>query len=137
MPTERYRQQARQSTGGFIQEVQPPAEPKTREGEIITPQMSIERLNTRIRERDQRLKDLGKEKYQQDKISLRGAPGIMSDSPVNIQNEPLSETDSIRQVGATRSRMLRSDMDRIRKEIEALKTLRDEIQASVAEDAAE
>ena len=61
----------------------------------------------------------------------------MSDSPVNIQNEPLSETDSIRQVGATRSRMLRSDMDRIRKEIEALKTLRDEIQASVAEDAAE
>lgn len=142
MPTERYRQQARQSTGGFIQEARPPAEPRLRStGEIITPEMSIKRLNDRIREKKSQKTELQKKEYGQYKQSLRGpelrAAGIFSEDP---SAEGESYQDAINRGPREALRMREKtqyEIDQVQREINALVRLRKEIEQSVAGDAAE
>ena len=120
-PGKTLREKARQSRGGFIQEVRPPEEPRLRStGEIITPAMSIERLTTRIGERKEQKLDLQKEAYDRQKVE-----------------RSLPRTSAPRLMAEAERKSIQSNMNQIQREIDALIKLRDEIQASAAGDAAE
>lgn len=120
-PGKTQREAARQSTGGFIQEVRPPEEPRLRStGEIITPAMSIERLTTRIGERKKQRLDLQKKVHDRGKVE-----------------QSLPRMSAPRLVAEAERKSIQSEMNQIQKEIDALIKLRKEIQQSAAGDVAE